>query len=127
MKHGPIALIDEKHAGGGASRRASRTCAYEKIVGNIEEVRARGGKVIAVVDEDDTHVAALADDVIRHPGGARRCSAPIVTDGAAAAARLPRGGSARDRRGSAAQPREERHGGVTAALRVIPSRSTSSA
>ena len=41
--------------------------AYEKIIGNIEEVRARGGKVIAIIDEDDAHVASLADHVIRVP------------------------------------------------------------
>ena len=54
---------------------------YEKIVGNVEEVRARGGKVIAVVDEGDTHVSSLADDVIRGPGelgAARRRSSPTV-------------------------------------------------
>ena len=47
------------------------------MLGNIEEVRARGGKVIAVVDEGDTAVERLADDVMRVPG----CSAllaPIV-------------------------------------------------
>ena len=50
---------------------------YEKMLGNIEEVRARGGKVIAVINDDDTHAARLADKVLRVPA----CSAlvaPIV-------------------------------------------------
>jgi glucosamine--fructose-6-phosphate aminotransferase (isomerizing) len=76
MKHGPIALIDEKLPVVVLAPREPRV-PYEKIVGNVEEVRARGGKVIAVVDEDDTAVASLADEVIRVPA----CSAllaPIV-------------------------------------------------
>ena len=66
MKHGPIALIDENLPVVVLAPREPRV-PYEKIVGNMEEVRARGGKVIAVVDEDDTQVASLADDVIRIP------------------------------------------------------------
>ncbi|MGZ5958782.1 MAG: SIS domain-containing protein, partial [Myxococcaceae bacterium] len=50
---------------------------YEKMVGNVEEVRARGGKVIAVVDEDDTAVGSLADEVIRLPVSSALL-APIV-------------------------------------------------
>jgi glutamine---fructose-6-phosphate transaminase (isomerizing) len=76
MKHGPIALIDEKLPVV-VLAPSKPQIPYEKIVGNVEEVRARGGKVIAVVDEDDTAVASLADDVIRVPA----CSAllaPIV-------------------------------------------------
>ena len=76
MKHGPIALIDEKLPVVVLAPSEPHV-PYEKIVGNVEEVRARGGKVIAVVDEDDTAVASLADDVIRVPA----CSAllaPIV-------------------------------------------------
>ncbi|RPH72822.1 MAG: glutamine--fructose-6-phosphate transaminase (isomerizing) [Myxococcaceae bacterium] len=66
MKHGPIALIDEKLPVVVLAPREPKV-PYEKIVGNVEEVRARGGKVIAVVDEDDTAVSSLADDVIRLP------------------------------------------------------------
>jgi glucosamine--fructose-6-phosphate aminotransferase (isomerizing) len=40
---------------------------YEKILGNIEEVRARGGKVIAVVDHGDERAASIADHVLRIP------------------------------------------------------------
>ena len=80
MKHGPIALIDEQMpvlviATRDASAGVRDT--YEKMLGNIEEVRARGGKVIAVVNDDDTHAARLADRVLRVPA----CSAlvaPIV-------------------------------------------------
>ncbi|HET9156972.1 MAG TPA: glutamine--fructose-6-phosphate transaminase (isomerizing) [Myxococcaceae bacterium] len=77
MKHGPIALIDEKMPVVVLAPREPAV-PYEKIVGNVEEVRARGGKVIAIVDEEDTQVSSLADDVIR----VRASSAllgPIVT------------------------------------------------
>jgi glucosamine--fructose-6-phosphate aminotransferase (isomerizing) len=76
MKHGPIALIDEKLPVVVIAPREPHT-PYEKMLGNIEEVRARGGKVIALVDEEDTVVEGLADDVVRLPA----CSAllaPIV-------------------------------------------------
>jgi len=76
MKHGPIALIDEKLPVVVLAPREPRV-PYEKIVGNVEEVRARGGKVIAVVDEEDTAVASLADDVIRLPAASALLS-PII-------------------------------------------------
>ncbi|MBN1210679.1 MAG: glutamine--fructose-6-phosphate transaminase (isomerizing) [Myxococcaceae bacterium] len=76
MKHGPIALIDEKMPVVVIAPKQPHV-AYEKIIGNIEEVRARGGKVIAIIDEDDTHVASLADDVIRIPP-ACALLAPVV-------------------------------------------------
>ncbi len=66
MKHGPIALIDEKMPVVVIAPKQPHV-AYEKIIGNIEEVRARGGKVIAIIDEDDTHVNSLADHVVRIP------------------------------------------------------------
>ena len=56
MKHGPIALIDEQLP---VVVLATREPAYEKTLGNIEEVRARGGQVIAVVTEGDAHAASL--------------------------------------------------------------------
>jgi glucosamine--fructose-6-phosphate aminotransferase (isomerizing) len=77
MKHGPIALIDEKLPVVVLAPREPRV-PYENIVGNVEEVRARGGKVIAVVDEEDTQVASLADDVIRLPASSALLG-PIVT------------------------------------------------
>ncbi|ATB36614.1 glutamine--fructose-6-phosphate aminotransferase [Cystobacter fuscus] len=76
MKHGPIALIDEKMPVVVIAPKQPHV-AYEKIIGNIEEVRARGGKVIAVIDEDDTHAATLADHVIRIPA-ATALLAPVV-------------------------------------------------
>jgi len=57
MKHGPIALIDEDLP---VVVLAVKEPSYEKTLGNIEEVRARGGQVIAVVAEGDTHAASLA-------------------------------------------------------------------
>jgi len=57
MKHGPIALIDENLP---VVVLAVKEPSYEKTLGNIEEVRARGGQVIAVVAEGDTHAAGLA-------------------------------------------------------------------
>jgi glucosamine--fructose-6-phosphate aminotransferase (isomerizing) len=76
MKHGPIALIDEKMPVVVIAPRQPHV-AYEKIIGNIEEVRARGGKVIAIIDEGDEHVAGLADHVIRIPP-ACALLAPVV-------------------------------------------------
>jgi glucosamine--fructose-6-phosphate aminotransferase (isomerizing) len=76
MKHGPIALIDEKMPVVVIAPKQPHV-AYEKIIGNIEEVRARGGKVIAIIDEDDAHVASLADHVIRIPP-ASALLAPVV-------------------------------------------------
>ncbi len=57
MKHGPIALIDEQLP---VVVLATREPSYEKTLGNMEEVRARGGQVIAVVSEGDVHAASLA-------------------------------------------------------------------
>jgi glucosamine--fructose-6-phosphate aminotransferase (isomerizing) len=76
MKHGPIALIDEKMPVVVIAPKQPHI-AYEKIIGNIEEVRARGGKVIAIIDEDDTHVNSLADYVVRIPP-ASALLAPVV-------------------------------------------------
>ncbi len=66
MKHGPIALIDEKLPVVVAAPREPRVH-YEKIIGNIEEVRARGGQVIAVVEQGDAHAKSLANYVIEIP------------------------------------------------------------
>lgn len=66
MKHGPIALIDEKLP---VVVMAPHEPAvhYEKILGNISEVRARSGQVIALVEKGDSHAASLANDVIEVP------------------------------------------------------------
>jgi glutamine---fructose-6-phosphate transaminase (isomerizing) len=64
MKHGPIALIDEAMP---VFFIATQDSSYEKVVSNIQEVKARKGKVIAVVTEGDTQVKAMADHVIEIP------------------------------------------------------------
>ena len=64
MKHGPIALIDEEMP---VVVVATKHGNYEKVVSNIEEVKARSGKIIAIVTEGDTEVKAIADHVIEVP------------------------------------------------------------
>ena len=64
MKHGPIALIDEEMP---VCVIAPLDNSYEKIVSNIQEVRARKGRVIAVVTEGDTHIRNMAEYVIEIP------------------------------------------------------------
>ena len=58
MKHGPIALIDENMP---VVFIAPRDAVHTKIVSNIEEVKARGGRVIALISEGDAEIARLAD------------------------------------------------------------------
>src|SRR5690606_13143380 len=64
MKHGPIALIDEEMP---VVVIAPQGPSYEKVVSNIQEVKARKGKVIAIVTEGDVHVKEIADHVIEIP------------------------------------------------------------
>jgi len=64
MKHGPIALIDENMP---VVAIALKDGLYEKMLGNLEEVKARGGKLIAIVTEGDEAATLLADDVIALP------------------------------------------------------------
>jgi glucosamine--fructose-6-phosphate aminotransferase (isomerizing) len=64
MKHGPIALIDAEMP---VVVIATKHGSYEKVVSNIQEVRARKGKIIAIVTEGDTQVKELADYVIEIP------------------------------------------------------------
>jgi glutamine---fructose-6-phosphate transaminase (isomerizing) len=64
MKHGPIALIDEALP---IVVLATKEPAYEKTLGNMEEVRARGGHVFAVVSEGDTQAASLAEVALTVP------------------------------------------------------------
>jgi glucosamine--fructose-6-phosphate aminotransferase (isomerizing) len=75
MKHGPIALIDEDLP---VVVLATKEPAYEKTLGNIEEVRARGGHVFAVVSEGDTHAASLAEVALPVPP-APPLLAPLVS------------------------------------------------
>src|SRR5687767_26118 len=64
MKHGPIALINE---GMPVVFIATRGTQYEKVISNIEEVRARGGRIIAVATEGDAHIRRYSDHVIYVP------------------------------------------------------------
>jgi glutamine---fructose-6-phosphate transaminase (isomerizing) len=64
MKHGPIALIDEKMP---VIVIATQNSSYEKVISNIQEVKARKGQVIAIVTEGDVEVKRMADYVIEIP------------------------------------------------------------
>ena len=64
MKHGPIALIDEEMP---VFVIATKDSSYEKIVSNIQEVKARKGKIIAIVTQGDTEVKKIADHYIEIP------------------------------------------------------------
>jgi glucosamine--fructose-6-phosphate aminotransferase (isomerizing) len=64
MKHGPIALIDEEMP---VVFIATKHSSYEKVISNIQEVKARGGKVIAIVSEGDVTVKDMAEYVIEIP------------------------------------------------------------
>ncbi|MTI20846.1 glutamine--fructose-6-phosphate transaminase (isomerizing) [Fulvivirga sp. RKSG066] len=64
MKHGPIALIDEEMP---VVCIATRDSSYDKIVSNVQEVKARKGKIIAVVTEGDALIPQMADYVIEVP------------------------------------------------------------
>lgn len=64
MKHGPIALIDENMP---VVVIATKGNIYEKVISNIQEVKARKGKIIAIVTEGDTKVRAMADYTIEIP------------------------------------------------------------
>ncbi len=64
MKHGPIALIDENMP---VVFLCTRDGAYEKILSNMAEVRARHGRIIAIATDDDESIASRADHVIRIP------------------------------------------------------------
>ncbi len=64
MKHGPIALIDEEMP---VVFLATKDSSYDKIVSNIQEVKARKGRVIAIVTEGDTLIPTMVDFVIEIP------------------------------------------------------------
>lgn len=64
MKHGPIALIDPEMP---VVVIATKDGSYDKIVGNVQEVRARDGKIISIVTEGDKDIVELSDHVITIP------------------------------------------------------------
>ncbi len=71
MKHGPIALIDENMP---VFVIATKDKSYDKIVSNIQEIKARNGKVIAIVTEGDTNIKSMANHVLEVPN-----AHPVVT------------------------------------------------
>ncbi len=74
MKHGPIALIDSEMP---VFVIATRDRLYEKVISNIQEVRARGGRVTALVTEGDTQICKFADHVITLPD-TLECFQPLI-------------------------------------------------
>lgn len=76
MKHGPIALIDEDMP---VVVIANRSAVYDKVISNLEEVRAREGKVIAVASQGDEAIANNADEVILVPDLGEYLSAVLVS------------------------------------------------
>ncbi len=75
MKHGPIALIDAEMP---VVVIATRNGLYEKVVSNIQEIKARKGKVIAVVTEGDSVISQIADYCIELPA-TLECLDPLIT------------------------------------------------
>ena len=75
MKHGPIALIDESMP---VVVIATKKGHYEKVVSNIQEIKSRKGKIIAIVTKGDTQVRDIADHVIEVPETSE-AFAPLLT------------------------------------------------
>jgi glucosamine--fructose-6-phosphate aminotransferase (isomerizing) len=76
MKHGPIALIDENMP---VVIIATKSSVYDKVISNLEQVRARDGMVIAVASEGDTTIAAKANDVVYVPDLGEYLTAVLAT------------------------------------------------
>ena len=74
MKHGPIALIDENMP---IVIIAPKKGHYDKIVSNVQEIKARGGRLLAIVNQGDTQVSSMADYIIEIPETSE-CFSPIV-------------------------------------------------
>ena len=75
MKHGPIALIDEEMP---SVIIAPMDHVYDKIVSNVQQVKARGGSIIAIVNEGDEIISKMADHVLEVPE-MPECLTPIIT------------------------------------------------
>lgn len=75
MKHGPIALIDSDMP---VVVIATRNAMYEKVLSNIQEIKARKGKVIALVSKGDETISKIADEVIELPD-TEECLEPLLT------------------------------------------------
>ena len=119
MKHGPIALLDEDTP---VVVVATNIHVYDKIVSNIQEVRARGAHVIAIATDGNEDIQHHADDVIYVPKTPAFLQA-VLAIVPAAAARLPHRAAAGPERRPAAQPREDRHRRVARSRRVRRRRS----
>ncbi len=76
MKHGPIALIDENMP---VVLIAPKDQSYPKMLGNMEEVKARGGRILAVVNEGDIEASQRADDVITVPEASTHLTPIVMT------------------------------------------------
>ncbi|MFA7310208.1 MAG: glutamine--fructose-6-phosphate transaminase (isomerizing), partial [Candidatus Paceibacterota bacterium] len=74
MKHGPLAMIDEKFP---TFALAPRDSVYEKMLSNIQEIKARKGPVIALATEGDAEISKLADDVLYVPATMEMLSAVL--------------------------------------------------
>ncbi|MBB00522.1 MAG: glutamine--fructose-6-phosphate transaminase (isomerizing) [Saprospirales bacterium] len=74
MKHGPIALIDEEMP---VVFLATKGANYEKVVSNVQEVKARKGKIIALASHNDPHLEASVDHIIRVPETSE-CLSPLL-------------------------------------------------
>lgn len=76
MKHGPIALIDAEMP---CVVIATHDSTYDKTVSNVEEIKARGGRIVAVVEEGDVSVSQIADYVIKVPSASEFLMPIIVS------------------------------------------------
>ncbi len=74
-KHGFIAVVDKDYP---VIFIAPKDSTYTKLIGNLMEMKARGALAIALVEEDDTEVAELADEVIKIPLGTVEITSPMV-------------------------------------------------
>ena len=116
MKHGPIALIDEQMP---VVTIAPHDHVFEKMIGNIQEAKARGGSVIALTTEGHE---SIQEPCSTRPGFPDHVpeSPPAADAGAdgrsAAAAGVPHRRSPRVRRRSAEEPREKRDGRMNESL-----------
>jgi len=75
MKHGPIALIDEYRA---VVCVAQRDSLYDKMFSNIQEIKARQGKVVALITRGDSKIKNIADEYIELPECREECT-PLIS------------------------------------------------
>ena len=109
MKHGPIALIDEMMP---VVFIAPHDSVFDKVVSNVQEVKARRGTVIAITSRDEPSLKGKLNYEFRIPETIDMLTADPWPGGAIATARLPRRGEARRERRSAAQSGQVGHGRV---------------